>query len=53
MGDYRLSTVNTGSVSFKAYGTAIRSVQLTRGNRQGNQAFLPGNLIKIPLNVLN
>ena len=23
-----------------AYGTAVRSVQMTRGNRQGNNAFL-------------
>jgi hypothetical protein len=27
-------------VSVHAYGTAIRSVQMTRGNRQGNNAFL-------------
>jgi len=24
----------------KAYGTRIRSVEMTRGNRQGNNAFL-------------
>jgi len=27
-------------VSAKAYGTKIRTVEMTRGNRQGNNAFL-------------
>lgn len=35
-----LTRIDTGKVSYKAYGTAIRSVQMTRGNRQGNQAFI-------------
>jgi hypothetical protein len=35
-----LTRVDTGKVSYKAYGTAVRAVQMTRGNRQGNQAFI-------------
>lgn len=38
-----LTRVDTGSVSYKAYGTAVRAVQQTRGNRQGNQAFFIAN----------
>ena len=38
--EYLLSKVNTGNVSKKAYGVNIRPVQMTRGNRQGNNAFL-------------
>ena len=34
-----LNRVDTGNVSHKAYGTAIRRVEMTRGNRQGNNAF--------------
>ena len=34
-----LHKINTGFVSRKAYGTAIRAVNMTRGNRQGNMAF--------------
>ena len=37
--DYLLHKINTGKVNRKAYGTNIRSVQMTRGNRQGNMAF--------------
>jgi len=36
---YLLSKVDTGHVSNLAYGTAVRTVEQTRGNRQGNQAF--------------
>lgn len=36
---YLLNRVETGNVSYKAYGTAVRRVEQTRGNRQGNQAF--------------
>ena len=36
---YLLHRINTGFVSRKAYGTAIRAVSMTRGNRQGNMAF--------------
>lgn len=32
--------VDTGKVSRMAYGTAIRQVGMTRGSRQGNNAFL-------------
>jgi len=31
-----LTRIDTGKVSYKAYGTAVRAVQMTRGNRQGN-----------------
>lgn len=30
---FLLHKINTGSVSYKAYGAAIRSVAMTRGNR--------------------
>lgn len=44
--DYLLHKINTGKVNRKAYGTNIRSVQMTRGNRQGNMAFEEsGNLL--------
>jgi cobyric acid synthase len=33
---YLLNRINTGTVNYKAYGTAVRSVEMTRGNRQGN-----------------
>ena len=32
--------VDSGMVSHMAYGTRVRKVQMTRGNRQGNNAFL-------------
>ena len=35
-----MQIVETGKVSHMAYGTAVRSVAMTRGNRQGNNAFL-------------
>ena len=37
---YLMQIVETGKVSHMAYGTAVRSVAMTRGNRQGNNAFL-------------
>ena len=39
---FLMQTINTGHVSRKAYGTNIRSVNVTRGNRQGNNAFNEG-----------
>lgn len=47
-----MTRVDTGSVSYKAYGTAVRAVQQTRGNRQGNQAFILSqiNVNKCPIN---
>ncbi len=35
-----INEVDTGSVSDMAYGTRVAQVQMTRGNRQGNNAFL-------------
>ena len=37
---YLMNFVATGSVSHMAYGAHVRSVEMTRGNRQGNNAFL-------------
>ena len=37
---FLMQIVETGKVSHMAYGTAVRSVAMTRGNRQGNNAFL-------------
>lgn len=37
---YLLDVVKTGEVSSMAYGARIRSVEMTRGGRQGNNAFL-------------
>lgn len=37
---YLMQIVETGKVSHMAYGTAVRAVAMTRGNRQGNNAFL-------------
>lgn len=37
--DSLLNRHETGRVSNKAYGTAIRPVEMSRGNRQGNNAF--------------
>ena len=39
-GSYLLNIIETGRVSHMAYGSYVRSVQMTRGNRQGNNAFL-------------
>ena len=35
-----MNFVATGSVSHMAYGAHVRGVEMTRGNRQGNNAFL-------------
>lgn len=35
-----MNFINQGTVSNMAYGTHIRQVGMTRGNRQGNNAFL-------------
>ncbi len=37
---YLINFVDSGSVNDMAYGAWIWSVQMTRGNRQGNNAFL-------------
>ena len=37
---YLMDVVDTGMVSHMAYGTRVRKVQATRGNRQGNNAFM-------------
>lgn len=37
---YLMSFVDSGMVSNMAYGTRVRRVQMTRGNRQGNNAFM-------------
>ena len=38
--EYLLNKINTGNVSRHAYGTHIRKVEVSRGNREGNNAFL-------------
>jgi len=38
-----MNFINQGTVSNMAYGTHIRQVGMTRGNRQGNNAFLQTN----------
>ncbi len=49
-----INEVDTGSVSDMAYGTKVAQVQMTRGNRQGNNAFLEDavNYEKNPANLL-
>lgn len=37
---YLMNFVDSGMVSHMAYGSRVRKVQMTRGNRQGNNAFL-------------
>lgn len=37
---YLLNFIDSGNVSNMAYGARIRKVQMTRGNRQGNNAFI-------------
>ena len=43
MEPYLLDIVKTGQVSSMAYGARIRNVEMTRGGRQGNNAFLEYN----------
>ena len=38
--NYLINYADTGNVSYQAFGTKVRKVQLGRGNRQGNNAFL-------------
>ena len=46
--------MDTGNVSHMAYGARIRKVQMTRGNRQGNNAFLDyQDNRQTPLNYAN
>jgi hypothetical protein len=35
-----MSFIDSGMVSNMAYGRRVRKVEMTRGNRQGNNAFL-------------
>ena len=37
---YLMQTIDSGMVSHMAYGARVRRVEMTRGNRQGNNAFL-------------
>jgi len=37
---YLTNTVDTGKVSVMAYGHRVNKVQMTKGNKQGNNAFL-------------
>jgi hypothetical protein len=37
---YLMSFIDSGMVDKMAYGARVRKVQMTRGNRQGNNAFL-------------
>ena len=37
---YLMNFIDSGMVSKMAYGTHVRRVEMTRGNRQGNNAFL-------------
>lgn len=37
---YLMNTIDSGMVSHMAYGARVRRVEMTRGNRQGNNAFL-------------
>jgi hypothetical protein len=35
-----MNFIDSGMVSHMAYGARVRKVEMTRGNRQGNNAFL-------------
>lgn len=35
-----MNFIDSGRVSHMAYGAHVRAVEMTRGNRQGNNAFL-------------
>ncbi len=37
---YLMQFIDSGMVSHMAYGARVRKVEMTRGNRQGNNAFL-------------
>lgn len=37
---YLLNFVDSGMVGHMAYGARVRKVQMTRGNKEGNNAFL-------------
>lgn len=37
---YLMNFIDSGRVSHMAYGAHVRAVEMTRGNRQGNNAFL-------------
>lgn len=48
-----LQQIDTGKVSYSAYGANVRAVQMTRGNRQGNQAFMRRFNKSNPLYIMN
>ena len=51
---YLLTAVESGMCGVMAYGTAVRAVQMTRGNRQGNNAFLQySDNNRDPINSIN
>jgi hypothetical protein len=52
---YLMNTIDSGMVSHMAYGTRVRRVEMTRGNRQGNNAFLQyeDNYQKNPVHYVN
>lgn len=47
---FLIEHVDTGMVSKKAYGVRVRKVQMARGNRQGNNAFLEKNYEELMYN---
>lgn len=49
-----MNFIDSGMVSNMAYGTRVRRVEMTRGNRQGNNAFLQyeDNNHKSPVNYV-
>ena len=42
---FLINYIDSGMVGEMAYGTRVRAVQMTRGNRQGNNAFLQDNFV--------
>lgn len=42
---YLLEAFETGMVSQEVYGTEVRKVNVSRGNRKGNNAFLEENVV--------
>jgi hypothetical protein len=52
--EYLMQMIDSGMVSEMAYGTKVRRVEMTRGNRQGNNAFLQyeDNYTKDPVNYV-
>jgi hypothetical protein len=52
---YLMNFIDSGMVSHMAYGVRVRKVEMTRGNRQGNNAFLQydDNYTKNPVQLVN